>query len=100
MDWDWSLSALFGALVVVTGPTVIKPLLRIVRLRPRVATVLEAEGVLIDPIGAILAAVTLEVLITASLDSVLSELLNRLAFGTAQASVSASPSARSCGCPE
>ena len=63
MGWSWGLSALFGALVVVTGPTVIKPLLRVVRLRPRVATVLEAEGVLIDPVGAILAAVTLEVVI-------------------------------------
>lgn len=82
MSWDWSLAALFGALVVVTGPTVIKPLLRIVRLKPRVATVLEAEGVLIDPIGAILAAVTVEVLIQASVDPLLSGILLRLGFGT------------------
>jgi NhaP-type Na+/H+ or K+/H+ antiporter len=81
MDWDWSLAALFGALVTVTGPTVIKPLLRISRLRPRIATVLEAEGVLIDPIGAILAAVTLEVILQASVDPLLGGLLQRLAFG-------------------
>ena len=54
-DWPWMQALLFGSLVVVTGPTVIGPLVDSVRLRPRVATVLEAEGVLIDPIGAILA---------------------------------------------
>ena len=43
---------LFGSLVVVTGPTVIGPLVNELRLKRRVATVLEAEGVLIDPIGA------------------------------------------------
>ena len=82
MDWDWSLAALFGALVVVTGPTVIKPLLRIVRLKPRVATILEAEGVLIDPVGAILAAVTVEVLVQASMDPLLGGIFLRLGFGT------------------
>jgi len=60
LRWDWRLSALFGSLVIVTGPTVVTPLIRRIRLRPRVATILEAEGVLIDPIGAILAIVTLE----------------------------------------
>jgi NhaP-type Na+/H+ or K+/H+ antiporter len=56
LDWPWMRSFLFGAIVVVTGPTVVGPLVRVLRLRPRLATVLEAEGVLIDPIGAILAA--------------------------------------------
>lgn len=53
-------SLLFGALVIVTGPTVIGPLISELRLKRRVSTVLEAEGVLIDPIGAILAVVILE----------------------------------------
>src|SRR5690606_33043681 len=61
MGWSWELSAMFGTLVIVTGPTVIGPLLRNVRVRPRLATVLEAEGVLIDPVGAIVAAVALQV---------------------------------------
>jgi NhaP-type Na+/H+ or K+/H+ antiporter len=61
LDWPWMRSFVFGGLVVVTGPTVVGPLVRILRLRPRVATVLEAEGVLIDPIGAILAALLLGV---------------------------------------
>lgn len=59
LDWPWMRSIVFGGLVVVTGPTVVSPLVRGLRLRPRVATVLEAEGVLIDPIGAILAALLL-----------------------------------------
>jgi NhaP-type Na+/H+ or K+/H+ antiporter len=59
LDWPWMRSFVFGGLVVVTGPTVVGPLVRNWRLRPKMATVLEAEGVLIDPIGAILAALLL-----------------------------------------
>ena len=59
LAWGTMESLLFGALVVVTGPTVVGPLVSELRLRPKVATVLEAEGVLIDPIGAILAVVIL-----------------------------------------
>lgn len=66
LGWDWPLSILFGTLVIVTGPTVITPILRRLRLKHSVATVLEAEGVLIDAIGALVAVVTLEVLLTPS----------------------------------
>ncbi|MGH7576083.1 MAG: cation:proton antiporter, partial [Longimicrobiales bacterium] len=61
MGWDWRLSAVFGALMIVTGPTVVTPLLRRLRVKDPVNTVLQAEGVLIDSIGAIIAVVTLEV---------------------------------------
>ncbi len=54
-DWPWIQALLFGSLIIVTGPTVVGPLVETLRLRPRVATVLEAEGVLIDPIVEILA---------------------------------------------
>lgn len=64
MDWPWGIAATFGALVIVTGPTVITPLLRRVRVRRSVSTILEAEGVLIDPIGAIVAVVALELALT------------------------------------
>ena len=60
MGWSWSVSLLFGSLVIVTGPTVIAPLVRRIRLTPKLATILEAEGVFIDPVGAILAVVVLE----------------------------------------
>ena len=62
LGWQWDLAILFGALVIVTGPTVIQPLLRTMRLRPRVKTILEAEGVLIDPVGALLAGFLLHVI--------------------------------------
>lgn len=62
MGWEWRLSILFGTLVIVTGPTVVTPLVRRLRLREPVDTILQAEGVLIDPIGALIAVVALEVL--------------------------------------
>jgi NhaP-type Na+/H+ or K+/H+ antiporter len=65
LSWPWALAALFGALVVVTGPTVVGPLIRNLRLRPRLQTVLEAEGVFIDPIGALLAVLVLQITLAA-----------------------------------
>lgn len=56
----WAPALVFGALVSVTGPTVIHPILRRVRLRREVSSILEGEGILADPIGAILAVVCLE----------------------------------------
>ncbi|MDH5675861.1 MAG: cation:proton antiporter [Myxococcales bacterium] len=61
MGWEWTRSILFGTLVIVTGPTVITPLLRRLRVEHKTATVLEAEGVLIDAVGAVVATVALEV---------------------------------------
>jgi Trk K+ transport system NAD-binding subunit len=55
---------LFGALVSVTGPTVINPLLRRAAVTQRLKTILMAEGVLIDAVGAVLAVVVLEALVT------------------------------------
>ncbi|MBW3628246.1 MAG: cation:proton antiporter [Gemmatimonadetes bacterium] len=61
--WSWPVSILFGTLVIVTGPTVVTPLLRRIRVKRSVHTILEAEGVLIDPIGAIIAVVALEIVL-------------------------------------
>lgn len=52
---DWQISFLFSALVIVTGPTVITPILRNIPLRKDVAAVLKWEGILIDPLGALAA---------------------------------------------
>ena len=65
-QWPWRLSALFGSLVIVTGPTVVNPLLRRLRVKQNISTLLEAEGVLIDAVGAIIAAVTLDVALSFS----------------------------------
>ena len=56
----WRTAFMFGALVTVTGPTVIAPLVRATRLNDHVRAVLLGEGVLIDPLGAILAVVVLQ----------------------------------------
>ncbi|HWB20401.1 MAG TPA: cation:proton antiporter, partial [Phycisphaerales bacterium] len=56
------VSVLLGACIIVTGPTVVQPLLRILNLSPRLHVVLSAEAVLIDPIGVVAAVATLEVL--------------------------------------
>jgi NhaP-type Na+/H+ or K+/H+ antiporter len=63
LKWDTRTSLLFGTLVMVTGPTVVTPLLRRIRVIPSLQTVLEAEGIIIDAIGAIVAVVTLEIVL-------------------------------------
>lgn len=65
MGWDWPPSILFGTLVIVTGPTVVTPLLRRLKLEKQVSMLLEAEGVLGDAIGAITAVVALEIAVNA-----------------------------------
>ncbi len=60
LGWDWRPSVLFGTLVVVTGPTVVTPLLRRVRIESSVATILEAEAVFGDAIGAVVAVAAYE----------------------------------------
>jgi NhaP-type Na+/H+ or K+/H+ antiporter len=66
LGWEGPPAVLFGALVVVTGPTVIQPILRRIRLLPRVATILEGEALLGDAIGATLAVVALELCVSPS----------------------------------
>ncbi|HEY9884756.1 MAG TPA: cation:proton antiporter, partial [Thermosynechococcaceae cyanobacterium] len=79
-EFPWAIAFLYGSLVVVTGPTVINPLLRQVTVDRRVSALLEGEGVLIDPVGAILAVVVLNVLLNGNADplSVASGLMLRL----------------------
>ena len=86
MDWDWPLAILFGTLVIVTGPTVITPLVRRLRLNSNLATILEAEGVFIDAVGATIAVVALEVALVptgASLAVAVPDVLLRLGTGAA-----------------
>jgi NhaP-type Na+/H+ or K+/H+ antiporter len=56
----WPVAILFGAVLIVTGPTVIIPLLRQAKLCPRPAAVLKWEGIINDPIGALLAVLVFE----------------------------------------
>ena len=98
---SWSVAAVYSAIVLATGPTVVTPLIRQIRLAAPLGDVLEAEGLVLEPIGAVLALLLLElvlgdlhgwrelvlgllsrlgggVLIGASVGWLLSELLRRL----------------------
>ncbi|MDO6567789.1 sodium:proton antiporter [Alteromonas sp. 1_MG-2023] len=63
LDLSWQLSFLFGAIVTVTGPTVIVPMLRTVRPKSNLASILRWEGIVIDPIGALLAVLVFEFIV-------------------------------------
>ncbi len=62
--FSWDMAVLFGAIVVVTGPTVIMPLLRSVRPTKDLSNILKWEGIIIDPIGALLAVLVFEFVIS------------------------------------
>jgi NhaP-type Na+/H+ or K+/H+ antiporter len=57
---SWPVALVLGAIIVITGPTVILPLLRQARLRKRPAAYLKWEGIITDPVGALLAATTFQ----------------------------------------
>lgn len=78
---SWPLALLEGALLTVTGPTVIGPLLRQMRPRRSVGAVLMWESILIDPIGALLALVVFEAIMA----GVLHETPPRVVLGAVQA---------------
>ena len=87
-ELPWNISFLYASLVVVTGPTVVAPLLKQVPVDKRVATLLEGEGVLIDPVGAIFAVVVFNAILNQSVGSddgyqmILYQLVLRLGVGT------------------
>ncbi len=67
---SWEISLLFGAISVVTGPTVIAPLLRSVRPNSKLANILQWEGIIIDPVGALLAVLVYEGIVSWGLGNV------------------------------
>ena len=63
-DLPWDRSFLFGAVMVVTGPTVILPILRRIRIKDKLNNILKWESILIDPLGVIIAVVLFEIFLT------------------------------------
>lgn len=57
---SWPVALTFGALLIVTGPTVIIPLLKNAHLKERPASILKWEGIINDPVGAVLAILCYE----------------------------------------
>ncbi len=62
---DTSSAWLIGAVLVVSGPTVVLPILAQIDIRPASSALLKWEGILIDPVGALLAVVVLEAVLGA-----------------------------------
>ncbi len=60
-ELDWATSAVIGAILVVTGPTVVKPMLRQARIGRRPALLLKWESIVNDPFGALLAVLVFEI---------------------------------------
>ncbi len=83
-EFPWPIAFLYASLVVVTGPTVIGPLLKQVSVDKKVAALLEGEGVLVDPVGAILAVLVLNVVLNGNTDLLIlfRDLMVRLGVGT------------------
>lgn len=79
----FSHAVLFGALVSVTGPTVIRPLLRRVPVSHGAATVLDGEGILADVVGAMLAVGVLEIVIGSGVGAGLAQFGLRVLLGAA-----------------
>ncbi|AHJ26971.1 cation:proton antiporter [Nodularia spumigena CS-584] len=84
-EFPWNIAFLYGSIIVVTGPTVISPLLKQINVDRQVATILEGEGVLIDPVGAILAFVVLDTIMNGDADPInaIIGLVMRLGIGAA-----------------
>ncbi len=66
LDIGWETAAVLGAIVTVTGPTVIGPMLRHIRPSGPIAATLRAEGILVDPLGALLAVLVFQVILATS----------------------------------
>src|SRR5699024_10512952 len=78
---SWEVAFVIGGLFIVTGPTVILPLLRQSKLKPRPAKILKWEGVVVDTLGDLLAAFAFEIITVFTTDS--SEMTCLLLFFTA-----------------
>ncbi len=66
LGYAWPIAALLGAILTVTGPTVVAPLLRVIKPSKKISSIVKWEGIVVDPIGAILALLVFEVAIHSS----------------------------------
>lgn len=80
---NWPLAAVFSAIVLATGPTVVTPLVQQMRLSPPLGELLEGEGLVLEPVGAVLALMLLELVLgqLQGLQGVVEGLVLRLGFG-------------------
>ncbi len=93
LGFEMQLAFLFGAVVVVTGPTVIMPMLRTIRPNANISNVLRWEGIVIDPLGALLAVLVYDFIISTQQENALGSILlifgNIVLIGSAIGAISA-----------
>jgi NhaP-type Na+/H+ or K+/H+ antiporter len=82
---SWATSAVFGGIMIVTGPTVIAPLLRQARLKRRPAALLQWEAIVNDPVGALAAVLAFQVVLVWQTAATAGEAIGALALGIAVA---------------
>lgn len=78
---SWAVSAVFGGIMIVTGPTLIAPLLQQVKLSHRPAALLQWEAIVNDPIGARAAVLAYEVIVVSVAASTVGEAAVQLIIG-------------------
>ncbi|WP_018968686.1 cation:proton antiporter [Rubritalea marina] len=78
LGWDWRIAAILGSILVVTGPTVIAPLIRHVKPSKKIASIVKWEGIVVDPIGAILAVFTFQAAIAGGVEQAKTPILYSL----------------------
>ncbi|MHC4960112.1 MAG: cation:proton antiporter [Planctomycetota bacterium] len=81
LGMTWPIATLLGALLTVTGPTVVQPLLRNIRPAGASGPILKWEGILIDPIGAVLAVLVLEGILGATTGDTVGAILKTILVG-------------------
>ncbi|SEW06098.1 sodium/proton antiporter, CPA1 family [Cognatiyoonia koreensis] len=83
----WQSAAVFGGIMIVTGPTVIAPLLRTAKLQKRPAALLQWEAIINDPIGALAAVLAYEVVVVLNTATSVSEAVMTMLIGISVATV-------------
>jgi NhaP-type Na+/H+ or K+/H+ antiporter len=83
LELEWSICLLIGAILTLSGPTVVGPLLAYVRPARRIRAVLEWEGVLVDPVGAILAVLVFHAVLAGTTDIEIGEFFATIGCGMA-----------------
>ena len=77
---EWDMAAMVGGLFIVTGPTVIMPLLRQAHLQTKPANVLKWEGIVNDPVGALFAVIVFEFIRITQMEASMAMVFGRIAF--------------------
>lgn len=67
--WHWQVAAILGSILVVTGPTVIAPLIRHIKPSRKVGSIVKWEGIVVDPIGAIMAVLIFQAAVAGDWDA-------------------------------